>query len=145
MSMERNERSIVPDLSYLEKFLRNLVLGEKNELKNRFLHVGFKAEDNSGSKSKNCTSNCSLEELAALRFLKRNPKATQEQIAKIFFVEHRTTRKLASDVLYMRNSRKMVLILKSGTPVHSEYYTMTSKKGLTTFKILSVFLSPHII
>ena len=62
----------------LEKFLRNLVLGEKNELKNRFLHIGFKAEDNSGSKSKNCT----LEELAALRFLKGNPKATQEQVAK---------------------------------------------------------------
>jgi hypothetical protein len=38
--------TIVPDLSYLEKFLRNLVLD---------------------SKSKNCTLNCTLEELAAQR------------------------------------------------------------------------------
>jgi hypothetical protein len=38
--------TIVPDLSYLEKFLRNLVLD---------------------SKSKICTLNCTLEELAAHR------------------------------------------------------------------------------
>lgn len=94
MSMERNERSIVPDLSYLEKFLRNLVLDEKNELKNRFLHFGFKAEDNSGSKSKNCTLNCTLEELAALRFLKRNPKPTQEQVAKHLGRSERTIKSM---------------------------------------------------
>ena len=53
--------TIVPDLSYLEKFLRNLVLD---------------------SKSKICTLNCTLEELAVLRFLKADSKATQRQIAK---------------------------------------------------------------
>ena len=33
------EKGIVPDISYLVKFLRNLVLGEKNELKNCYLHI----------------------------------------------------------------------------------------------------------
>ena len=96
----------------LEKFLRNLVLGEKNELKSHFLHVGFKAEDNSGSKSKNYPLNCTLEELAALRFLKRNPKATQEQVAKHLGRSERTIKSMI-----VRLTEKEYLIRKNGKRV----------------------------
>ena len=73
------EKGIVPTGKYLEAFLRNLILGEHNELRNRYLHVGYPAQgaDAGDSKSKICTLNCTLEELAVLRLLKANPKTTQ--------------------------------------------------------------------
>ena len=38
------QKGVTPNLSYLEKFLRNLVLGEHNEMKNRYLHIGAQSE-----------------------------------------------------------------------------------------------------
>lgn len=38
------QKNIVPTFDYLERFLRNLLMGERNELKNRFLLVDFPAE-----------------------------------------------------------------------------------------------------
>lgn len=38
------------DLSYLENFLRNLLMGESYELKNRYLHIAWKETAHSGSK-----------------------------------------------------------------------------------------------
>ena len=71
------ERNIQPTLSFLQQFLGNLVLGEQNELKNRYLHISY-VED---PKCKNCTLDCTLEEKALLTYLKDNPKATQKQMA----------------------------------------------------------------
>ena len=34
------QKGIYEDKSYLEKFFRNLILGEKNEMKNRYLIIG---------------------------------------------------------------------------------------------------------
>jgi fido (protein-threonine AMPylation protein) len=71
---------------YLMLFFGNLLLGENNELKNRYLHVDFvaqsvKNDENEISKSNICTLNCTLEEHFVLKFLKHNPKATQKEIA----------------------------------------------------------------
>ncbi|MDR2467267.1 MAG: Fic family protein [Prevotellaceae bacterium] len=71
---------------YLMLFFGNLLLGENNELKNRYLHVDFVArsvnnDENEISKSNICTLNCTLEEHFVLEFLKHNPKATQKEIA----------------------------------------------------------------
>lgn len=38
------------DLSYLENFLRNLLMGEKHELKNRYLHIAWEESTYSGEK-----------------------------------------------------------------------------------------------
>lgn len=38
------------DLSYLENFLRNLLMGEKHELKNRYLHIAWEDSTYSGEK-----------------------------------------------------------------------------------------------
>ena len=103
------EKGIVPDLSYLEKFLRNLVLGEQNELKNRYLHISVQSENVGDSKGEICTLNCTLEELAVLRFLKENPKATQEMTAKHI---HRSERTLKS--MTVRLAEKEYLVRRNG-------------------------------
>ncbi len=92
------EKGIVPNGKYLEAFLRNLILGEHNELRNRCLHVDYLAqsEDAGDSKSKNCTLNCTLEELTILRTLKANSKATQEQMAEQIHRSPRTVKTLTS-------------------------------------------------
>ncbi|MBR5042862.1 MAG: Fic family protein [Bacteroidales bacterium] len=103
------EKGIVPDYSFLVKFLRNLVLGEQNELKNRYLHINYQSEDKPASKSKICTLNCTLEELAVLRFLKENPKATQEMIAKHIHRSERTVKTMT-----VRLTEKQYLARKNG-------------------------------
>ena len=37
---------------YLEKFIRNLLLGENNELKNRYLHIAYLFAENADKKRK---------------------------------------------------------------------------------------------
>ena len=55
-----------------------------------------RTEDAGDSKSKNCTLNCTLEELAVLRLLKANPKVTQEQLAEQIHRSPRTVKTLTS-------------------------------------------------
>ena len=75
-------KGIFATKQYLEAFFRNLILGEQNELKNRYLHVS--AENQSATentpKCNICTLNCTLEELALLNFIKEKPNATQKQL-----------------------------------------------------------------
>lgn len=40
------KKSIQPDKSFLVKFFRNLLLGENNELKNRYMLIGYKDDEN---------------------------------------------------------------------------------------------------
>ena len=39
------QKGIQPDKSFLVKFFRNLLLGENNELKNRYMLIGYKEEN----------------------------------------------------------------------------------------------------
>lgn len=64
------------------------VLGEQNELKNRYLHISYVQEP----KSKNCTLDCTLEEMALLSFVDANPKATQKQMAEYLHCSERTVK-----------------------------------------------------
>ena len=78
--------------------MRNLILGEHNELRNRYLHVDYpvQSEETGDSKSKICTLNCTLEELAVLRLLKADSKATQEQLAEQIHRSPRTVKTITS-------------------------------------------------
>ena len=40
------QKGIQPDKSFLVKFFRNLLLGENNELKNRYMLIGYKEDEN---------------------------------------------------------------------------------------------------
>ena len=74
---------------YLEKFLRNLLLDEKNELHNREMHISGKliqSANDSNSKCKNCT----LEEIAILKEIVKNPNITQKELAVAIGKSERT-------------------------------------------------------
>jgi len=111
------EKGIDSDDSFLIAFLRNLILGEHNELRNRYLHVDYPKSDSSqsadpdDSKSKSCTLNCTLEELAVLKYLSDNPKATQKQVASHIRKSERTAKTLTvklqqAGLLERKNGRR---------------------------------------
>ena len=87
---------------YLERFFRNLLMGEKNELKNRYLIIPEQGTTQSAtshiSKSEICTLNCTLGELAVLRFLKENASATQKMIAAHIGKSERTVKTITSNL-----------------------------------------------
>ena len=56
---------------YLVRFFKNLLLGENNQLSNREMHISN--IQSLTSKSQNDTLDCTLEEMAVLRFLQANP------------------------------------------------------------------------
>ena len=70
---------------FLELFFSNLILGTEYELKNRYMHVDY-ADDNSQSvtpkapKSQFDTLECTLEELAVLELIYKNPSIKQKDL-----------------------------------------------------------------
>lgn len=85
---------------FLEMFFENLLLDAKNPLKNRYLHIDFasaqSATDN--SKCKNCTLNCTLEELSVLRIMKEQPAITQRALAERIGKSPRTVKTLTVEL-----------------------------------------------
>lgn len=68
---------------FLELFFENLLMNAGHELKNRYMHIDF--EDKSATQSaKDAVSkckNCTLEELAIIQELIKNPAITQKELA----------------------------------------------------------------
>lgn len=93
---------------FLERFFRNMLIGENNRLLNREMHVdwnklypnneiqsakeSFQSANSALNLSSKCKS-CTLEELAVLRVMKENPNATQKEIA---FEIHKSERTVKS-------------------------------------------------
>ena len=75
---------------FLELFLRNLLLGENNELKNRNLHI--KSVPKCKKNEENCTLDCTLDEIVVLKLIAENPKITQNQIAEKINKSERTVK-----------------------------------------------------
>ena len=80
------QNSVHATTKFLEMFFSNLILGTEYELKNRDMHVGY-VDDNSQSvtpkapKSQFDTLECTLEELAVLRLIYKNPSIKQKELA----------------------------------------------------------------
>lgn len=72
---------------YLELFLRNLLLDEKNELHNRAMHISGTCSQNVNEEIKSAKvdnpkcNNCTLEEMTILKELVKNPSITQKELA----------------------------------------------------------------
>jgi len=82
---------------YLEKFIRNLLLGEKHELKNRYLHINGLFDENVGVNGKNVGVNdenvgvkLNKTQRKVIELMKNNPDITIEEMAKYVCVEPRT-------------------------------------------------------
>ena len=81
-------------------FFRNLILGEKNVLSNRsMLVLESQSANNEISKCQNGSLDCSLDELAVLRFLKENPDAKQTDIAKHIGKSERTIKRITPSLI----------------------------------------------
>lgn len=74
---------------YLEMFFSNLLMGTNYELKNRYMHVDYVAEQNNTEsqsinskvpKVQNDTFKCTLEEMAVIRLISANPVITQKEL-----------------------------------------------------------------
>lgn len=94
-------KGIYATTEYLETFFRTLILSEHNELKNRTMLVqetsgqdiqSANTLDETVSKCNICTLNCTLEEIAVLKFIKELPKATQKEIATHIGKSERTVK-----------------------------------------------------
>ena len=85
---------------FLILFFRNLILDEKNELRNRNLLVDSPQSAKSPApKCQNDTLDCTLEELAIVKILKENGKAKQEDIAKQIGKSLRTVKRIMAGLM----------------------------------------------
>ena len=57
--MRHHHQNLVPRWLYLIKFFRNLLLGENNELKNRYMLIGYKDEENDANTSTHASTHTS--------------------------------------------------------------------------------------
>ena len=96
-------KGVYATTEFLEKFFRNLILNEQNELKNRNLQIdeiekeaiqSAKQTDMDIPKCKNCPLDCTLEEIAVLNYLKEKPNATQKEIAQHIGKSERTVKSM---------------------------------------------------
>lgn len=111
--------------SFLERFFRNLLLGEKNPLLNREMHLdreetidpekvqpstqsAIQSVKNDNELSPKC-KNCTLEELAVLRTMQQNPSVTQKQIAALIGKSERTVKTLT-----IHMTEKGIIIRRNG-------------------------------
>ena len=110
--------NISPTTEFVERFLRNVILGEKNELRNRDMLVGVSLPAPSVqsiianvSKSQFDTLNYTLEELAVLKTIEDNPQITQTEIAKSIKKSVSTVKRITSNlvvkgIIIRRNGRR---------------------------------------
>ena len=82
------QKNIHATTKYLELFFDNLLLNTNYELKNRFLHVDYADFVNSQSANSTVpkcqigTLECTLEELAVLKIIGKNPSITQIELSE---------------------------------------------------------------
>ena len=72
---------------YLERFFEKLIMGKRNELENRTMHIDYADDGAQSAKSKvpKChfgTLDCTLEELAVLKVISEDASATQKVISE---------------------------------------------------------------
>ena len=82
---------------YLELFFRNLILGENNELKNRYIHIDYdkhenKFGDNKESSEKKIGDNQKTSEII-LELLKDNPKLSAKKLSEKIGITSRAVEK----------------------------------------------------
>jgi DNA-binding MarR family transcriptional regulator len=93
------DKGISATTIYLERFFENLLMGYQNELKNRFIHVDYKEQSAIQSakvpntKCHNGTMKMTLEEMAIIKVLQKEPSATQKRIAELTGKSERTIKR----------------------------------------------------
>jgi len=88
---------------FLENFFRNLLMGEKNQLKNRYLIIrekdNFQSVKSNVQKAQIDTLNCTLEEKALLDFFRKNPHMKQQEAADQLGKSLSTIKRLTAELI----------------------------------------------
>lgn len=83
------QKSVHSTTKFLEMFFGNLLLGTNYELKNRYMHIDYVDENNPKSinpkvsKYQFDTLDCTLEEIAILESVAKNPTIKQQELVEI--------------------------------------------------------------
>lgn len=85
------KKDIHETTEFLELFLRNLLLGETNELKNRSMHISGTLDV---PKCQNGTLGITLEEAQVLNLLKKDCRLTQAKLSEITGISQRTIKRI---------------------------------------------------
>ena len=105
-------KAVNPDNSFLVAFFRNLLLNEQTPLHNRDLHISL-VGNQSAIQSANATlsknNNCTLEEIATLQIIQRNPRVTQKQIAAEIGKSERTIKTITVNL-----TQKGLIVRRNG-------------------------------
>ncbi|MBQ5320947.1 MAG: Fic family protein [Oscillospiraceae bacterium] len=84
---------------YLELFLRNLLLGEDNPLKNRDMHIsGALSSPKCQGENINGTLDVTFDEMQVLNLLKENGKLTQKNIGELIGKSDRTVKRITASL-----------------------------------------------
>lgn len=86
---------------YLELFLRNLLLDEKNELRNRVMHIRGTFPQSAKTeipKCQNGTLEMTFEEREIIKILKEDPKVTQKRIGELTGLSVRTIKRRTAEM-----------------------------------------------
>ena len=99
---------------YLERFFRNLILGESNELKNRYTHIDYdeyikKFGENEKSSEKKFGDNQKSSEII-LELLKENPKLSAKKLSEQIGITSRAVEKQLASLV------EKGLIKRKGSP-----------------------------
>ena len=88
-------KGIQQEPEYLEKFFRNLLMGEHNELKNRYLHVDYKKSQNSKNVSINVPINVPIKDRQKkiIEVLIKDPHVSAQNLAENFGVTEKTIKR----------------------------------------------------
>lgn len=100
------QKGIHATTKFLEMFFSNLLLGADYELKNRYAHIDFDFRDeedfqratNVVPMGKNCTLDCTLDELAVLKLILENSSIKQYELAKCVGKSERTVKKVVASL-----------------------------------------------
>ena len=74
-------------------FIENLLTGASHELKNRYMHIEYTESAQSANDNVSKCKNCTLEELAILREISKNPSITQKELAEAIGKSERTVKR----------------------------------------------------
>lgn len=105
-------KSVNPDSSFLIAFFRNLLLNEQTPLHNRDLHIsliGTQSAIQSANTAFSKSNNCTLEETTVLQIIRRNPRATQKQIALEIGKSERTIKTITVNL-----TQKGIIVRRNG-------------------------------
>ncbi len=113
-------KGIYMNTEYLEKFFRNLLLGESNELKNRYVHIRYTEQIEKGSVKSSVKKEKSS--VIILRLLKNNPEISAAEISKQLGISVRAVEKQFASL------REKEKIKREGPPNGGKWIVISKDK-----------------